>query len=282
MNSSCSPKHRPQHLIRRPPHRPIARTPTCAGDHGLGVGAGFAEGDEGFDGFFEDGARAGAGVALGGGVEGFDFGGGEELVDLAVELGDDGFGEALADLGELGEGLGVAGDDGAGDCGGVGGHGAEGLAVADAFDGGEELEEGPLGRGLEADEAGDEGAALALALEVGEGGEGDRLAGGRGQALGEEGGAEDLVGERAAGGGDAEGEGFDGFEGAGDAADHLLRSPMRRRIFVTSSAKPGMTALGSLPPSEANSAYSLPEARQARTWALAGSMVQYSFTPNER
>ena len=87
-------------------------------DLAFGVGAGLAEGHEGGEGFLGRGGEA-AGLgrrgAPGGraGVHG-QFGG--EAVDLAAQFGDDGLGETLADLGQLGEGLGVLGDDPGRDC----------------------------------------------------------------------------------------------------------------------------------------------------------------------
>lgn len=96
-----------------------------------------------------------------------------ELLDLACELGDDGFSGSFADFGELDEGFGVFVDDRQRDlCGGIN-HGAEGFLRSDPFDGGEDFEEASIGDACESDESWDETGALALRFEIEVGVEGD-------------------------------------------------------------------------------------------------------------
>ena len=145
-------------------------------EEAFGVGAALAQCGHGAEGVFLAGGVTGAV----GGDGGTGVGGGEFL-DLAGELGDDQFGGAFADAVELNEGAGVLGFDGLGDLAHGGAEGAEGGLGADAFDGGEEVEEGLVFGAEEGDELGVEVAAAGGAFEVEDGVEGELFADLRGR-----------------------------------------------------------------------------------------------------
>lgn len=194
-------------------------------DPAFGVGALLSQCDERGDGVL-GGARGrdGCGAWLDGRARG------DERIDLAMEFGDDGLGERLPISGRVCSdfALRVAIHEAmsAGGC-----HGPHGAPLAQPFDGGEDIEEGAIGGGGEAEQTWDERGALVLGFEVEFAEDGEGVAHLGGEARGPVGGDEDLDLEGGVEGclepawAEDRGLGVEIGECAGDAADHASGLP---------------------------------------------------------